>query len=78
VRLLTADTSGLFGMSWPELSLIFFLVLFIGMVVRLILSRSTRWARDARMPLDDLNPQDDRTMNKKGAGAARNGAENHV
>jgi hypothetical protein len=78
MKLLTAETSGLLGMSWPELSLIFFLALFIGMVVRLVLSRSTRWARDARMPLDDLNPQDDRTRSKPGADAARNGAENHV
>ncbi len=78
MRLLTAETSGLFGMSWPELSLIFFLALFIGMVVRLVLSRSTRWARNARMPLDDLNPQDDRTRTKQGAERAHDGAENHV
>jgi len=72
-----AAMSGVFGFSWPELSLIFFLALFIGMVVRLVLSRSGRWAQAARMPLDDLNPQDDRTKGKTGARAPRDGAEHH-
>jgi hypothetical protein len=72
------ESGGIFGMSWPELSLIFFLLLFIGLVIRLVFSRSTRWARDARMPLDDLNPQDDRTHGKHRADSARNGAERHV
>jgi cbb3-type cytochrome oxidase subunit 3 len=46
------------GMSAPELSLLFFFGVFIGMVVWLLLSKSARWRRDARIPLDDL-PQDE-------------------
>jgi cbb3-type cytochrome oxidase subunit 3 len=46
------------GMSAPELSLLFFFGVFIGMVVWLVLSKSSRWRRDARIPLDDL-PQDE-------------------
>lgn len=44
-----ADASGL----WPSVSLIVFLLLFIGMLVWLFVVPSTRWARDARMPLED-------------------------
>jgi hypothetical protein len=41
------------GMSMPELSLIFFMVLFAGLVLRLALSRTKRWEQDARIPLDE-------------------------
>ncbi len=41
------------AVSMPELSLIFFLVLFVGLVAWLVSSRSTRWDRDARIPLDE-------------------------
>jgi hypothetical protein len=41
------------AMSWPELSLIFFMVLFVGIVLRLALSRTKRWEQDARIPLDE-------------------------
>ena len=36
-----------------ELSLLFFLALFLGIVARLIFSRSTRWKEDAQIPLED-------------------------
>lgn len=48
-------------LSWPEISLIFFLVLFVAIVLRLVFSRSARWQQDARIPLDDNTPVDDRT-----------------
>lgn len=41
------------GMSMPEVSLIFFMLLFIVLVMRLVFSRSERWSRDARIPLDE-------------------------
>jgi hypothetical protein len=41
------------GMSWPEISLLFFLTLFIAMVLRLVFSRSARWRSAARIPLDE-------------------------
>ena len=43
------------AMSMPELSLIFFMGLFLVLVLRLTLSRTMRWERDARIPLDDTN-----------------------
>ncbi len=43
------------AMSMPELSLIFFMGLFLVLVLRLTLSRTMRWERDARIPLDDSN-----------------------
>ena len=46
---LLAEASGL----WPSMSLIIFLVLFIGMLAWLFLVPSARWKRDARMPLED-------------------------
>jgi hypothetical protein len=65
------------GLSWPELSLIFFLGLFIAIVVRLVLSRSQRWQRDARMPLDDNTPVDDRTR-RTAADRGQDGANHHA
>lgn len=53
------------GLSWPELSLVFFLALFVGLVIRLVLSRSKRWERHARIPLDDQNPVDERGTTAK-------------
>jgi hypothetical protein len=41
------------GMSMPEISLIFFMGLFVVIVVRLVFSRSDRWRKDARIPLDE-------------------------
>jgi hypothetical protein len=38
---------------WPAVSLIIFLVLFIGMLAWLFLVPSARWKRDARMPLEE-------------------------
>ena len=61
-------------LSWPEISLIFFLGLFIAIVVRLALSRSRRWQQDARIPLDDNTPVDDRSRR----GDAKDGANRHA
>lgn len=47
------------GLSMVELSLLFFLVLFLGIVVRLVFSRSTRWKDDARIPLRDTLQADE-------------------
>ncbi|MFO0826826.1 MAG: cbb3-type cytochrome c oxidase subunit 3 [Phycisphaerales bacterium] len=42
-------------------SLLFFFSLFIGIIVWLIVTGKTgRWARDARMPLDDVHPVEPR------------------
>ena len=46
------------GLSAPELSLLVVIGVFVGMVVWLVLSKSSRWGRDARIPLDEL-PQDE-------------------
>lgn len=61
-------------LSWPELSLVFFLALFIAIVLRLVLSRSKRWQQDALMPLDDNTPVDDRTRRN----GAQDGAKPHA
>ncbi|MEY2714006.1 MAG: hypothetical protein RIT24_349 [Planctomycetota bacterium] len=45
--------TALLGMSMPELSLIFFMTLFVVLVLRLVFSRSDRWQKDARIPLDE-------------------------
>ena len=45
--------TALLGMSMPELSLIFFMTLFVVLVLRLVFSRSERWQKDARIPLDE-------------------------
>ena len=45
--------TALLGMSMPELSLIFFMTLFVVLVLRLVFSRSDRWQTDARIPLDE-------------------------
>jgi hypothetical protein len=62
------------GFSWPELSLIFFLTLFAAIVLRLVFSRSKRWQQDARIPLDDTTPVDDRTR----PAARANGGNDHA
>ena len=41
------------SITMVELSLLFFLVLFLGIVARLIFSRSQRWKEDAQIPLND-------------------------
>lgn len=50
---MTHATATVLGMSMPEISLIFFMGLFLVIVLRLALSRSDRWKRDARIPLDE-------------------------
>ncbi|MEY5061417.1 MAG: hypothetical protein RIS45_1338 [Planctomycetota bacterium] len=40
-------------MTMPEISLIFFMTLFVVLVLRLVFSRSERWQKDARIPLDE-------------------------
>ena len=61
-------------LSWPEISLIFFLGLFFAIVLRLVFSRSKRWQQDARIPLDDNTPVDDRTRRTD----AQDGAKPHA
>lgn len=47
-------------------SLLFFFALFIGILVWLFVTGKTgRWARDARMPLDDTNPVEPRIVHSK-------------
>ncbi len=41
------------SITMVELSLLFFLVLFLGIVARLVFSRSQRWKEDAQIPLKD-------------------------
>ena len=41
------------SITMVELSLLFFLALFLGIVARLIFSRSLRWKEDAQIPLKD-------------------------
>jgi hypothetical protein len=41
------------AMTMPEISLIFFMTLFVVLVLRLVFSRSERWQKDARIPLDE-------------------------
>ena len=41
------------AMSMPEIALIFFMGVFIAIVLRLAMTRSDRWAKDARIPLDE-------------------------
>jgi hypothetical protein len=41
------------SITMVELSLLFFLVLFLGIVARLVFSRSQRWKEDAQIPLND-------------------------
>ncbi|MEY4118101.1 MAG: hypothetical protein RLZZ116_1429 [Planctomycetota bacterium] len=50
---MSALFTALLGMSMPELSLIFFMTLFVVLVLRLVFSRSDRWQKDARIPLDE-------------------------
>jgi hypothetical protein len=40
-------------MTIVEISLLFFFVLFLGIVARLVFSRSKRWKEDAQIPLHD-------------------------
>ena len=42
------------AMSIPELSLLFFMGVFVALVVYLAVSRAKRWERIARIPLEDL------------------------
>ena len=60
----------LLAMSMPEISLIFFMGMFVVLVVGLVLSRSQRWARIARIPLEE-RPIDERM--DRGAGASEVG-----
>lgn len=41
------------NMTVVEISLLFFFVLFLGIVARLVFSRSKRWKEDAQIPLHD-------------------------
>jgi cbb3-type cytochrome oxidase subunit 3 len=41
------------GSVLPIVSLIFFLALFLGVVLWLLLTKRSRWEADARIPLDD-------------------------
>ena len=41
------------AMSMPEIALIFFMSVFIILVIRLAVSRSSRWESHARIPLDE-------------------------
>jgi cbb3-type cytochrome oxidase subunit 3 len=48
------------GMSMPELALLFFFSLFVGLVIWLAFSRSKRWERIARIPLNEsVHPSSD-------------------
>ncbi len=44
---------GIAGLSWPEISLLFFLAMFLALVVRLVFSKSSRWRDASRIPLDE-------------------------
>lgn len=61
-------------LSWPEISLLFFLALFVALVLRLVLSRSARWKSDARIPLDDEKPVERR----RACGDAQKEAKHHA
>jgi hypothetical protein len=53
-------------MSMPELSLLFFMGVFVALVVYLAVSRAKRWERIARIPLEDL-PSDGVPAGQKNA-----------
>ncbi len=56
------------SIGFVEFSLIFFMVLFVAIVVRLVFSRAERWRKDARIPLEDMPATyDDRAGNAGGA-----------
>jgi len=57
------------AMSMPELSLLFFMGVFVALVVYLAVSRSKRWERIARIPLEDL-PSDEARDDKHAERAA--------
>jgi hypothetical protein len=46
-------SAALLAMSMPEIALIFFMSVFIVLVIRLAISRSSRWEAQARIPLED-------------------------
>lgn len=47
---------------WSIVSLLFFFALFLGILVWIVVvGRTGRWRRDARMPLDDVHPVEPRT-----------------
>ena len=58
----------LLAMSMPEISLIFFMGMFVVLVVALVLSRSRRWERIARIPLEE-RPIDEQAQAGTGADA---------
>ena len=66
------DVHPLLAMSMPEISLIFFMGMFVVLVVALVLSRSRRWERIARIPLEE-RPIDEQAQ--AGTGAAADGRE---
>ena len=66
------DVHPLLAMSMPEISLIFFMGMFVVLVVALVLSRSRRWERIARIPLEE-RPIDEQAQ--AGTGAAADGHE---
>jgi len=47
--------AAMLAMSMPEIALIFFMGLFVALVIRLAISRSSHWESRARIPLDDRN-----------------------
>jgi hypothetical protein len=64
------------AMSMPELSLLFFMGVFVALVVYLAVSRAKRWERIARIPLEDL-PSDEVRDDEHAARAAGVGAESN-
>ena len=66
------DVHLLLAMSMPEISLIFFMGMFVVLVVALVLSRSRRWERIARIPLEE-RPIDEQAQ--AGTGATADGHE---
>ena len=46
-------TAAFLAMSMPEIALIFFMSVFIILVIRLAISRSSHWQKQARIPLEE-------------------------
>lgn len=57
------------AMSMPEISLIFFMSMFLLLVLRLVFSRSGRWERDARIPLRESVTTDSGVEGKSTGGS---------
>lgn len=53
--------SPVLGLSTPEISLIFFMSMFVVLVLRLVFSRAERWQKDARIPLSETPVEDSGT-----------------